>query len=589
MTRNRLVARPPRTFLALTGVILTTIVSSGIANAFPAPTGHWASNTFQFRADAARLVNDLAAQGAPFANTTEARYWVTTAAATWRERSAANVTITYLGDSTVRCKAGDGMSTVSVDRCKRTPGTNDFTLENSNGTIACHPGESIITHLVLGVGNTISEVDICFVEDVPSDFNYVDNNAYWSTVADGLNGNKYDAVGLLAWNFGVALGLSLSTSSTPKVVMNNPPFAFSSTLLRYPLGDDIDALRSVYGTATSSRVSWSRRGTSGAWSTSTTLTYPQYPTTGADGAIGHPAYGNSGYVGLFATSLGSPGYVVLEKATYPMTTSSAWSGYYLNLTYFYATTGFTPALAVNTGTFSDAEWFASWAEKLTTSDTCTVLGGNKLWGANSAYAFLPGYYFVSTYASECTAQSPSVVYDEPSNKFLAFYVKRDFASTLHNDEIYFRSFDPVYTGTWSAPHALSVKTVGPVDAACKPGVCALTYLSADTRTPQSTMTVFVYDSSADQVTLLWSAAATYYSQLRPAVAYREVDDTFTYAEAFNAAASSYWDDFRGYVWTKSDYYFPFVDFNQPVGTYTDHQHAIMEGVDVSWQYALMVH
>lgn len=98
-----------KTRLTIFTVFILMSLGGRQAHAYAPTVGSWPSNTFSFRANVSSLVNDLAAQGSPFATTTEARYWVTSAAAIWRERSGANVTITYQGDTSwVRLFWNDG-------------------------------------------------------------------------------------------------------------------------------------------------------------------------------------------------------------------------------------------------------------------------------------------------------------------------------------------------------------------------------------------------------------------------------------------------------------------------------------------------
>ena len=567
---------------------LAVCFAPAASHAFETIGASWPSGVYSFRANLAKLVSDL--PGSPFANTLDAEFWVTNAASTWSEQSGANVNPTYVGTTTAPCgftlvgqqwvgPGKDGINTISIDECKRKAGTNDYFLLSSGETVPCSLTEPVRAYRALS-GSTLTEVDICFLSN--------SNSLPYGAIAESLVG-KNDVVGALVTMFGLAFGLDFRSDVDAKTVMHPTLFGAGNTLARFLYGDDIAGIQTIYGMMSSAQTTWRRRDTSGGWVSGAVLP-AYYPMGPADGAIGHAYQYDSDYTGLIALGLGAPGWVVFYSAPYPMTSGSSWSGSWFGTGY---SSHHPAAVSVNSGSYWDAHWAMGWVGKLMTKDTCTVSGGNNLWSVYSEHAFSvyePLGWTVTT--PLCSIHQPEIVY-HPSNRFLVFYVNRDFASPSNNDKVFVRSAysdPPSGNLLWSNAQALPVKSLGPVSAACSPnGTCALTVLTANTATPRPKMYSFTYDFITNVVTLGTSATQTYALQHRPAVNYRGADAKFTYAEAY-ASSGTYWDQHDGDMFSYSQTTVPFIGYSTSVGASTIHAPGLMEGYDsgLNWQYLLYV-
>ena len=264
-------------------------------------TTGWASGTLAFKSNVSSLNSALSNNGLSLSST-QYEWWVNYAISNWRERTGANMTVTYNGTSSKACGvSGDSENTVAGQATCLEPG--------------CTTWAQTVWSFSTTSPNPMVEADICVYG----------NSATWRVRLDQLSGtSNKDFVGVLVHEFGHALGLNHTSQS----VMDSPTFNTGNALARYPYADDVACIIGSGGTYGSRSLSlkFIQRVDNSSWSSSSTtiptLTTDMHPS----GAIAR--YGTNGSKFLYARH-GTNRQVYYARTPYPPYSGSTWDDYTL--------------------------------------------------------------------------------------------------------------------------------------------------------------------------------------------------------------------------------------------------------------------
>ncbi|MFM2421233.1 MAG: Matrixin, partial [Pseudomonadota bacterium] len=221
-------------------------------------------------------------------------------------------------------------------------------------------------------------------------------SATWSVASNPAAGSK-DLIGVLAHEFGHALGLN----HTPNTVMDSPTFNNGNTLARYPYGDDIAGIRSLYSTRNQTRYFRERTGAS--WGSE--VSYGAGVQMHVNAAVGKTGSGDR----VVVASLDPAGTAVhFGRASFPLGSSPSITNRFVT-----SSSWRPPGIA---GSDLTNLWVAAWTGAMNT------LGCNGITIARSTDVFdsvslisLPG---------DCTVHDPVVAYMGNRDRFILLYVRR---------------------------------------------------------------------------------------------------------------------------------------------------------------------
>ena len=296
---------------ALMCIAAAAICPKAVLAFFPeGPPGYkWPGGVYNYRINVTSFQQYL---GSLSLTAAEVAYWIPYAMSAWRERTGidGSLTLNYVGTSTA-----------SNNTCTNHDGTNQVYVVNG-----CRGGLTPPCTTVAEtkrwpwppVGSPITEADTCVYGGAagPTAFSCLGG---WRVRIDNFPNDQKDLIGLLVHEFGHTLGLGHYNGS----VMQTGAYECGNILSRYPYGDDIDGMRSLYGYGLGGipAAFWREKFASSPWS-------GEVAVTPADGvwpvlaAVGRSGSGSK----VVVTELSDTGNVIaFNRATYPLLASSTWT------------------------------------------------------------------------------------------------------------------------------------------------------------------------------------------------------------------------------------------------------------------------
>ena len=441
----------------------------------------WPGRALTYFVNETSFVNNLVGPGL---DATGYQWWIAWSWSQWRERAGIDFDFTYGGTTNTGCNVANGISEtaarVGCDPWGPAPACNSWAR-----TFARRDPMDI---------NIIVESDTCVYQTIGP---VTPVNIQWRVQTDGITTAEKDLPGVLVHEFGHGLGMGHTTGT----VMQGNAFGNGSTLSRYPFGDDIEGIQSLYPTRTGEYRRW-KAYTAGSWGSETTVTTNDVitPTEAVT------ALTSTGYKVISTFLRPSGGRVYFSRTAYPLTGASTWTQTFVD-----GDAWRSPAVAGRWGGLLSNLQVAAWP----LSPTTIACNGMRI--ARSTDAFATASF--STEAAICSAHSPALAYDYYSGRFVMIYVNQEGSGSANpelTDRLYaVTSLDGV---SWTAPQNLNIYSTDAPTLACY-GVsdCIMGYARASTELPFQLTRHISVNPGSGAITMGSWAGSTNILQRRPGV------------------------------------------------------------------------
>lgn len=415
----------------------------------------WANNEYQFRVNVQSMVSNLTVSGiAP--STTDYTLWTTYAAGLWRNRTGADIDITYLGTTTLACAhVNDGTNVIGAQAGCKAAGCGTWAESASHWN---------------SVTGALIDNDICLYG----------GSATWDLRTDLPSGNK-DVVGVLVHEIGHTIGAGHTTGA----VMQSDTHGLGNTLARFPYGDDIAFARAVYGVRT--HQEYFKEYTASTQSWETTYVGDGVTNMAINGAIGT---GSDGSWQVLRAKVNTTGdHVHFTRAAYPLTSSPSWSNRNS------ATSTFRSPSVAARGTSSPL-WVAAWP----LAETTVGCAGARFFASTNTFDSVTAVNVNDI----CTLHQIGLAYSPTADRFVMAYVAHFPDNTARESDtgrIFMRTSTNGWS--WSSPAELDTGLytgAGPSLACRADGACVLSYVDGDSIKQYDRQRAFTV-SSAGVITL----------------------------------------------------------------------------------------
>jgi hypothetical protein len=506
--------------------------------AFSLTGGTWPSDSLTYMVNGSSFVSNLAG---PTLDATGYEWWIAWSWSQWRERTGASFTFTHGGSTATPCNVANGTSEVAA--------RSGCDVWNPSGVTCNAWARTFGRRNPLNLSNIV-ESDTCIFSQIgtvrPTD-------VLWRTKTAGMTTAEKDLPGILVHEFGHGLGLGHTTGT----VMQANTYGNGNTLARFPYGDDILGIQSLYPARTGEFRRW-RPYSNGIWGPEVTVTTNDVTTpTEVVEALTPTGYK---FISTFVRPTG--GRVYFSRTNSPLTAGSAWVQTSVD-----GDAWRPPAVAGRWGGLYGSLQVAAWPLSPTTS----ACNGMRI--ARSTDAFASASF--STEIGVCSANSPALAFDYHSGYFVMIYTNQELDGSANpgsTDRLLGRtSTDGL---VWSAAQDLGIYSTDAPSLSCLGFMdCILGYTRGSTEIPfQLTREIGIVPATG-AITLGAWAGSTNLLQRRPSVVTVDAAGSSLHhlAMSWTTTLTSLANGI-GRIWTTTSWTNPISSFNW-LNTSVDTPHA----------------
>jgi hypothetical protein len=434
----------------------------------------------------------------------------------WRQRTGVDSSLEFrwLGQSTASndtCENNDGVNQIYVvDGCR----DGDPPPCTTYGESKRYPNAS---------GGPLTEADVCIYGGAAGPTGWLCTDG-WTIRSDGVLPNEKDLIGTLVHESGHAIGLGHEVGS----VMQADTYNCGNAWSRYPTGDDVDGIRSIYG--------FGAQGIPSAYWRGRNQYFPLWTSEVAqpdmDGVwpLAAAVGGTESGAKMVVAELSDHGDVIaFNRANQPITPWSSWTA-----PSFAIDTWLPPAIAARPSAFPHGElWVAAVSQVKQVTMACNeirVLSSiDNFSNITSTGLFQDG---------ACgSLHEPGIAYDPASNRFALFFVSHATQSPGDWGKIFATTSEDGVN--WTTPQEFGLYTIDGVGVACAEAAqdeCIMAYSRASSNDSTIVNRSFTIDASGVITVSGNYSLSSSWSQGTPAVA---VYDT-TWPQYFLLAAPEQW-------------------------------------------------